>query len=56
MKTKMIFKQEFAYELKSRGFEIIDKIPNRYDNNLLVYIFEDNEKFQEEFENVRTSR
>lgn len=45
MKTKMVFKLSVAMALKEKGHEILDKIPNRNNPKLQVFIFKETDEF-----------
>lgn len=49
MKTKMVFKLGIAMALKEKGYKILDKIPNRNNEKLQVFIFEETEELLKDF-------
>lgn len=48
MNTIKVFKMSYAYILADKGFTIIDKIPNRNNTKLSVFIFRDSKEIREE--------
>lgn len=49
MKTKMVFKLSVAMALKDKGYKILDKIPNRNNPKLQVFIFRETEELLQDF-------
>lgn len=47
MRKKRIFKKSLAIELMKQGFNLVDVEQNNRNKNLMVYIFEQNEKLLE---------
>jgi hypothetical protein len=41
MKKKLVFNRRIAAELRKRGFELLDTMPNHNNPKLDVYVFED---------------
>jgi hypothetical protein len=48
MKTKLIFNSYLAKQLLNRGNPIIDLLKNHSYNNMVVFVFEDTEKFNKD--------
>lgn len=47
-KTKLVFNQVIAYQLRDRGFDIVTKFPNKNAPQLDVFVFELTDKFSEQ--------
>lgn len=53
MASTLVFKQKIAYKMATLGYLILDKIPNKNNEKLYVYVFEATEKFYEDLEKVK---
>ncbi|MBU3135036.1 hypothetical protein KPL39_02015 [Clostridium gasigenes] len=53
MASTLVFKQKIAYKMATLGHLILDKIPNKNNGKLYVYVFEATEKFYEDLEKVK---
>ena len=52
MKTRLVFNIPIARQLMRRGNIIIKTMPNKKDNDLIVFVFLEDEKFIKDFEEV----
>lgn len=44
MEKKLVFNRKIAAELRKRGFELIETMPNHNNPKLDVYVFEDTQE------------
>ena len=52
MKKKLVFNRRIAAELRKRGFELIETMPNHNNPKLDVYVFEDTQQLNECWEEI----
>lgn len=52
-KYQLIFDKNMAEELQQAEFELVEKRPNKKDETKDVYVFEQNEVFNAEFERLK---
>jgi len=52
MKTRLVFNIPIARQLMRRGNIVIKTMPNKKDNDLIVFVFLEDEKFIKDFEEV----
>jgi hypothetical protein len=51
-KTRLVFKKSMAHKLMQMGNIVYDVIPNYKKEGFVVWAFEENEKFNNDFEQV----
>lgn len=52
MNEKLVFSRRIAAELRKQGFPLLRTIPNHNNPKYDVYVFEDTEKLNEQWENI----
>jgi hypothetical protein len=52
MKTRLVFNIPIARQLMRRGNIVIKTMPNKKDNDLIVFVFLEDEKFINDFQEV----
>jgi hypothetical protein len=52
MKTRLVFNIPIARQLMRRGNVVIKTMPNKKDNDLIVFVFLEDEKFINDFQEV----